>query len=236
MSLSYTIRESRRAKYVSLKVSISGDLEVIVPQGFDQSSIPAILQKKQRWIARVIQHVETRQASLGLKPTEQLPEHIVLRAIAEDWKVQYCCHPWLRVKLIEQADQCLTLSGDLADQSACQATLRHWIVQRAKTYLVPWLWRMSKDLHLPIEQVTIRQQKTRWGSCSARGAISLNAKLLFLPEELVRYVFIHELCHTIHLDHSQRFWGLVECYEPNYRQLDAALRDARYYVPPWMEP
>jgi predicted metal-dependent hydrolase len=82
---------------------------------------------------------------------------------------------------------------------------------------------------------SIRGQKTRWGSCSSRQTISVNCKLLFLPSELVRYVLIHELCHTVHLNHSAAFWALVAQKEPDYQQLDAGLRDARYHVPLWLE-
>lgn len=233
MSLTYTIRESRKAKHVSLKISVIGKLEVIVPQGFDQDCIPAILQKKRRWIDRVMQRVEGQQISLGA--ADALPEHIFLQSIGQTWQVEYRPTSWLGVRVLEKPDLQLILSGTVADQTACRAALQQWVMDKARAYLVPQLWKLSRELNLPIEQVTVRQQKTRWGSCSARKTISLNAKLLFLPEPLVQYVLIHELCHTIHLNHSSKFWALVEQHEPDYRQLDAGLQDARYCVPLWME-
>jgi len=94
---------------------------------------------------------------------------------------------------------------------------------------------VSQEVNLPFKNVSIRGQKTRWGSCSSDQSISLNCKLLFLPSPVVRYVLIHELCHTVHMNHSAAFWALVGCFEPNYRQLDRNLRDARCDVPLWME-
>jgi predicted metal-dependent hydrolase len=94
---------------------------------------------------------------------------------------------------------------------------------------------VSQEIALPFEQVTVRGQKTLWASCSAKTNISLNYKLLFLPPELVRYVFIHELCHTIHLNHSRRFWALVAEKEPRYKQLDAELNKGWIYIPAWLE-
>jgi predicted metal-dependent hydrolase len=64
--------------------------------------------------------------------------------------------------------------------------------------------------------------------------ISLNYKLLFLPQPLMRYVLIHELCHTIHMNHSSKFWQLVNKFEPNYKNLDPQLREAWKITPSWL--
>ena len=81
----------------------------------------------------------------------------------------------------------------------------------------------------------MRIQRTRWGSCSSRGTISLNAKLLFLPEELVDYLIVHELCHTHDPDHSQRFWGLLQRHRPFARELDHRLSGVAGMVPAWLD-
>lgn len=79
----------------------------------------------------------------------------------------------------------------------------------------------------------VENQRTRWASCSAAKNLTLNTKLLFLSPEIVRYVLIHELCHTVYMDHSQEFWQLVASHEPGYRHLDLALREAWKTVPQW---
>ena len=80
----------------------------------------------------------------------------------------------------------------------------------------------------------IRRQRTRWGSCSASGTISLNVCLLFLRPQVVRYLLVHELCHTRHMNHSKRFWALVASFEPDYRALDRELLRGWQSVPGWM--
>ncbi len=232
---SYTVRESRKAKHVSLRISILGSLEVIVPQGFDQGHIPAIVQCKQRWIERVTRRMEDRQALAGEPTSDTLPEKITLRAIAETWQVDYQPTQLPGVRVSEQANSCLTVFGNITNQDLCKAALQRWVARKAWIHLVPWLQMASRELELPFERSLVRKQKTRWGSCSSSKTISLNCKLLFLPQPLVQYVFIHELCHTIHLNHSPRFWALVGRYEPDYLELDANLKDARCYVPLWME-
>jgi predicted metal-dependent hydrolase len=101
-------------------------------------------------------------------------------------------------------------------------------------YLPKELEKISTAINLPFSQVSIRKQKTLWGSCSNSKNISLNYKLLFLPQPLMRYVLIHELCHTIHMNHSSKFWQLVGRFEPNYQNLDPQLREVWKIIPPWL--
>ena len=77
-------------------------------------------------------------------------------------------------------------------------------------------------------RVSIRKQKTRWGSCSTKNNINLNANLLHLPPELIDYVLLHELVHTRVKNHSKDFWDELETVVPNARQVDRRLKDYQY--------
>lgn len=231
----YTIRESRRAKHVLLRLSVTGELEVVVPSGYDRQQIPAILTQKQAWIDRVKQRMDSRHAAADSKPQEIHPPRISLPAIGEIWQVEYRSTRQPSLKLREYAGKRLILAGATQDWEICKKPLREWIAAKAQRHLIPWLQVVSQEVNLTFSHATIRRQKTLWGSCTSRKTISLNSKLLFLSEAQVRYVLIHELCHTVHLNHSPDFWALVSQYEPNYRSLDVSLRDARYRIPHWME-
>ncbi len=125
------------------------------------------------------------------------------------------------------------VSGNIS-RRGCTGALRRWTAKKARAYLPAWLRQVSAELDLPFDRASLRKQRTRWASCSARRTISINEKLLFVPALLVEYVFVHELCHTVQLNHSRRFWRLVSCYEPNFKTLDRELRRAWRYVPWWM--
>jgi predicted metal-dependent hydrolase len=81
--------------------------------------------------------------------------------------------------------------------------------------------------NFPIKKVFIRNQKTRWGSCSSRGNLNFNYRLAMLPPRLVDYVVVHELCHLGEFNHSKNFWALVQKTLPNYVELKAELKKER---------
>ena len=83
----------------------------------------------------------------------------------------------------------------------------------------------ASNMGVTFAGISIRNQKTRWGSCSSTGHLNFNYKLYFLPEELRDYVIIHELCHRVHMNHSPEFWGMVQLYCPDYKERKKRLRE-----------
>jgi len=84
--------------------------------------------------------------------------------------------------------------------------------------------RFNQFYNFDVNKIAIRDQKTRWGSCSSQNNLNFNYRILFLPDELVDYLIVHELCHLQEMNHSKRFWGLVGETISNYRQLSKKLR------------
>ena len=224
----YTVRESKRARQVTIKVASWTGLEVVVPVGFKRSEIPKILQAKARWIERSLERTQ---------PVEELkrPESINLGLLDEIWRTEYTASPAERIRVSEQAGSVLLVAGPVEDPVVVAGALNQWLQKRAKDVLVPWLGRLSGELSLPFSRVSVRRQKTKWGSCSAEKSISLNRNLLFLPEPMARYVLVHELCHCRRLDHSKRFWSLLESFEPHARQTAAKIRLEADSVPRWAQ-
>lgn len=231
----HQIRVSQRAKHVSIRVSHLGEVEVVIPPGFDPRQVPDILEKRQDWILRTTGRVLAERHAMAQDLEEDLPQRIELRSLLEEWQVDYheTAAPTLTAR--SRKDHQVIVSGPTRNADACRQVLQRWLSQRAKYGLVPWLQQVSREVDLPCGRITVRGQRSLWASCSNKKNISLNYKLLFLPPDLVRYVFIHELCHTIHLNHSARFWALVEEKEPDYRQLDKDVSKAWRYVPAWVE-
>lgn len=88
------------------------------------------------------------------------------------------------------------------------------------------LKHFCEEYKLYPKKIFIRNQSTRWGSCSTRGNLSFNFRIIYLPENLLNYLIVHELCHLKEMNHSHRFWSLVAQAIPDYKKRKAALREA----------
>lgn len=231
----YTVKESIRARHARLKLSLREGLVVIVPLGFARESIAQLLEEKRPWIEKTARKLEALHRLFESETTARLPETIELAGIDEHWRVDYQKTGSDRVVAFEHDMHCLKLCGNTDHGTLCKAVLRRWLTRKAYMHLVPWLKKLSEETGTSFQSVTVRSQRTRWGSCSWRKTISLNLKLLFIPEPLVHHVLLHELCHLVHLNHSSRFWTLVERHDPDFAAKNNALRQAWTYVPAWLD-
>lgn len=230
----YSVRHSPRAKNLRLKVTQEEGLLVVVPKGFDEQKIPALLKRKKVWIADAIKRVEETKRFLEPKPADHLPDSVKLTALGETWPADYRedrtrTGLWLRAEAGK-----LVITGATLERDAVIRKLKDWLRLRVREALFPLAEGIAARHRLEIGGLFVKSQRTRWASCSAKRNLSLNTKLLFIPPELVRYVIIHELCHTVHMNHSNEFWRLVQAHEPGYKLLDHRLRSAWKRVPQWV--
>ena len=225
--LQWELRVSHRVRHARLQVKPYGGLEVVIPPRFPRHQVPGLVAKHANWARRQL----ARQ--LQLRQSARLPEHLHLAFDNSSTPVIYATDP-LRVNVelcAEQANEKLVIRAD--DLRERSHELRRWIRHRAWQSFPALLEKISAQAGLGFNKLSIRSQKTRWGSCTIRGNISLNDQLLFMPADTVEYLMIHELCHTRHLNHSKAFWSLVEYHCPNYRHHEQHLSKPGNHVPDW---
>jgi predicted metal-dependent hydrolase len=229
----YRLRVSPRARNVSLRVTVDRGLEVIVPEDFDPVHVPGILDRMGDWVRRALARAEANRLRIEPELPWQLPREISLLATGAKWEVIANESTGVSVSIRDVGHRRLSITGALHDEGACRAALGRWLVRRARRDLIPRLDALSEQLGLRCRRVLVRLQRSRWGSCSSKKVISLNAKLLLLPPALVRSVLIHELCHLAEMNHSARFWSLVARHDPDSRVHRKSLREAWRSMPPW---
>jgi predicted metal-dependent hydrolase len=230
---SYQVRVSPRGRNVRLRVTVKHGLEVIVPRSFDTGRVPDLLERKKDWIQVALKKAESHRKFFEPKPAWSVPNRINLSAIGAVWHIsaRETDVPWVAVRVL--ASDRLLIFGAINDERACRAALRRWLMRQTRAHLVPRLEVISARTGIRFQRTFIRHQRTRWASCSRHRAISLNGKLLFLSPDLVDYVMVHELCHVSEMNHSKRFWDLVERLHPSYRKQDVRLREMWKHIPMW---
>ncbi len=191
-SLDYEIRTATKAKSVRLKMTARDGLTVFAPKGLSTDQVVELVDDKQSWISSKLTQFDQVRTLLGEMPTS-CPQAFDLPAVAESWRVEYKPTRSKAVDAKPETQGRLIVYGATGNGERCNAALRRWLARRAKDALGERLTRLSADTGLTFKSMTIKSQKTRWGSCSSSGVISLNCKLLFLSAELVRYVLVHEL-------------------------------------------
>jgi len=231
----YTIRESARARTVRLNMTPHDGLVIVIPAGYSRKRIPEIIRTKQSWIENARRWADEQRRQLAAKAPPCIPADIYLVAIGECWTVSVNRTSSERASAREHPGFKLLVSGDTWDMPRSLASLSRWTGRKARAHLVPWLRGLSHETGLEFTKAIVGNQRTRWASCSPKGTISLNQKLLFLPPYLVRYVLVHELCHMEQLNHSRRFWSLVARHEPAWREHRRELGESWRLVPQWLD-
>jgi predicted metal-dependent hydrolase len=203
--ISYSVRRSNRAKRVRVTVDQAGLVQVVVPAGArsaDRVAAAAIAQlrpwieRRQAELARVRTTVAARGNTIPYLGTE-------LTVVEEPG----------RTRVHRRGDELLTPAGEER-----LAALERWYRRAARVEIAPRLDRAVFVANTSYTALTIRGQKTRWGSCSSKGAMSFNWRLLLAPEPVLDYVIWHEVCHLEVMDHSPRFWALLGSRWPHYRE------------------
>lgn len=214
VAVPYTVRISQRARRVSLRISPSTGLEVVLPRGAGRSRGEALLREKAEWVRRTLARmhsVSTPATPLPLTSGCALPfagEQLTLAlstgAPAGRFRVQ-CVGGVLR----------LTVS-DL-EQETIRAALRAWYRREANRVFAERL-RVCNVFGFTYGRVSIKEQKSRWGSCSRKGNLNFNWRLLLAPLPVLDYVVIHELAHLQEPNHGPRFWALVASACQSHRE------------------
>lgn len=151
---------------------------VVVPKWFNLEGLPAILAKHGRWIRDALKRLDASQGNTS-NGRGHLPETIHLEALGACYRVVYKLAGKRAVCLTRTSPLELVCEGDLANSDLCVGIFLKWLRNQGQLHLIPWLARTADELSLNYARGQVRNQRSRWGSCSAKGTISLNQGLLF---------------------------------------------------------
>ncbi len=207
----HLVRQPRARRYL-LRLRAKNEARLVIPRGGSQAEALHFLERSEGWLLEQISKWESRVDKSWTVGTSFLfrGEEVVLRLENDENGICLCF-----------SDQKILLPDSVGDyRPLVQKHLRCLAVRE----LYDRTWELARIHGITIDRVTIRAQTTRWGSCSIRGTISLNWRLIQAPPHVSDYLIIHELMHRREMNHSVRFWKLVADACPDYRLAEQWLK------------
>jgi hypothetical protein len=198
----YTIRRSTRARRVRVNVHAQTGVEVVLPTRVPERAAAAAVSELRPWIERRLDEARDVLARLAERAGTVPYLGATLELVPQAG----------RTRVHRAGDRLLVPDGDP------RPALERYYRRAARVEIAPRLDRATELAGSSYSALDIRAQRTRWASCSSSGRMSFNWRLLLAPERVLEYVVWHEVCHLEILDHSPRFWALVERHWPSYRQ------------------
>jgi predicted metal-dependent hydrolase len=198
----YTVRRSTRARRVRVNVHAHAGVEVVLPARAPERAAAAAVSELRPWIERRLDEAREALARVAARAGYVPYLGVELELVAQPG----------RTRVHRKGQRLLVPEGD------AHPALERFYRRAAREEIAPRLDRATALAGSAYRDLSIRAQRTRWASCSAEGRMNFNWRLLLAPERILDYVVWHEVCHLEILDHSPRFWALLERRWPGYRE------------------
>ncbi len=203
-------------KHIHLRIDSDGTIRISAPAGTTQARLDDVIRKKCGWLEARMEKVRT--AARQYDPLKRIP-------FCGEW--YSVCHVPSTMKgtvRLSGNDKLLSIHAENGDPHYLLQVLKRYMKNTARKVLFEKVRIWSETLKVPYESISIRDQKSRWGSSSGRGHISLNWRTLCTPDQIQDYLVVHELLHQVHHNHSASYWKAVcEAY-PRSRECDRWLK------------
>jgi len=219
-TISYIIKRSARAKHVCLEVRQETGLTVVIPRSYKLKQLPTLLESKGNWILDKLTKYGQAQSLSDKKETKSGD---TIPYLGQNLEVIQRQNRRNANSIQLERNGLVVAIGSAS--SRLNLVLEQWYRMQAAKLINERAEKLSACLGLPYNRIIIRGQKTRWGSCSHKGNLSFNWRLIMAPEPVIDYVIIHELAHLKEMNHTKRFWELVGEHCPRWREHKKWLKD-----------
>lgn len=213
--MQYQLIKSKR-KTIAISFDRGGNLVVKAPWFVSDREVERFVQSKEEWILATakrlaMQEKKKEAVRLQLVNGDQLPflnEHLTLSVFREESS---------RCRVKKAGDRLLLFVPYEADYEIRRMAIEKWYRKMAAQWIRERAMLYAGMMQVSFSEIHIKDQRSRWGSCSGLSNLNFSFRLMLAPEAVAKYVVIHELCHLRYMDHSQNFWQMVEAFCPDYK-------------------
>ena len=207
--MKYTVVRQKR-KTATIVVNDQLEVLVKVPIYVTKKQIEFMVQQNETWILAMLDKKRKLIETKDWYYTKQL------LYLGKYWAVEMVTLPLNKPK-VDFTDKGFIIVSDGSEQMA-RTLIEQFYRQQAKEMLVKLASKYAQIVGVHFQKITIRNQITRWGSCSSKGNLSFNLKILCAPKEMIEYVVLHEVMHLKHFNHSKDFWNGIKELMPDYKE------------------
>ncbi|HBX23833.1 MAG TPA: M48 family peptidase [Desulfotomaculum sp.] len=219
----YTVERSNRISGLKITVDAERGVVVTAPLNCGTNVLDGFVKEKTMWIRERLQHLENLA---GCRVPREFVSGEKLFFMGDQYTLLVKESNGDQNVLIQDREIHVAISDvENSPGVVVKNILVKWYKGRARQLINARVDLFAATIEQKPTAIKIKQQKSRWGSCSARGNLNFNWKLVMAPIEIIDYVVVHELCHLIRLDHSAEFWHLVASLMPDYKKKRQWLRE-----------
>jgi predicted metal-dependent hydrolase len=230
--IAYRLQRSDRRKSIGIRVLSQAEVVVYAPRDLDEARIHEIVQRKSSWIIRRFEHISAVRKAF---PEREFAsgEQILYLGRTLRLAVRKNNRVILNQPILDGKRLVISVGRELSGKERAEAVsyrLREWYRKNAEKVIGQRVRRYGKLLGCLPREVLVKDQKTRWGSCSAKGSIRFNWRIVMAPLSVVDYVVVHEMSHLLIKDHSKEFWRQVSLIFFDYKERREWLKEHAYWL------
>lgn len=219
--------EYRKRKTLSIKITPPDNIVVISPIGVSEDKIKEIVKKKGKWIVKKLDELkDIDYQSLN----KEFKNDETFMYLGKNYTLKIVINRDLKTPIIKLHENNLILYTSKSEKTILKKALELFYREKCTERIIERVNYYKNIIDKEPRNFKVKEQKKRWGSCTSRGDIYFNWRIIMAPPDIVDYIVVHEMCHLIHLNHSKEFWNLVKIIIPNYEENKKWLKQYGIYM------
>lgn len=207
----------RRRKTVGIKITEKGEIIVISPFKISEETISNIIKQKEKWILSKIAWIRENQLTYKDKVLKT-GEKLLYLGKEIDLQIVENGSDTCSIELLDDKFIVYVNKNQKDKEDIIKDIIIHLYKEKARDVFIQRTSHYSKIIEVSPQRISIKNQKTVWGSCSSKRNINYNYRLIMAPIDIIDYVVVHELCHLVHMNHSKKYWDVVESVLADYKR------------------